>query len=173
MFFRTMLCATGIFAATLAHADEASDQRVEDFDALWNFVHENYAYFELKRTDWDKAREIFRPQAVNATDKRALVGVLERLLDQLYDPHAHLGTNTPTSPRLIPSGTDLWAEWRGAQAIITSVRHDSEAEHVGLRAGMEIRRINGVPVANAIRQRMPVTLTTRDPAAEDWALRAV
>ena len=162
-----------MISAVAAQAGDGSSQRLEDFDALWGYVRDNYAYFDQKRTDWDRARELFRPQAASAEDGRAFVGVLERLLDQLYDPHTHLGVNTPTSPRLIPSGSDLWAEWHGDRAIITAVRHSSEAEHAGVRAGMEIRTVNGLPVATAIRERMPVTLSAHDPAAEDWALRAV
>jgi carboxyl-terminal processing protease len=90
----------------------------------------------------------------------------------LYDPHAHLGVNTASSPRLVPSGTDLWAEWQGRHAIITAVRAGSGAERAGLRSGMEILAIAGRPARDVVRDRLPMTLSAPDSAAEDWALRA-
>jgi carboxyl-terminal processing protease len=39
--------------------------------------------------------------------------VLEQVVDELYDPHSQLNTNTSKSWRLVPSGTDLWASGSG------------------------------------------------------------
>jgi carboxyl-terminal processing protease len=145
---------------------------VEDFEEAWIFVRDNYAYFGLEKTDWESVRAQFLPRARSVRNNGEFIGLLEGMLEQLYDPHAHLGTNTASSPRLVPSGTDLWAEHRDGRAVITAVRSGSEAERVGLRAGMEIGSIGGKPVREAVRSRLPVTLREADPAAEDWALRA-
>jgi C-terminal processing protease CtpA/Prc len=93
-------------------------------------------------------------------------------MEELFDPHAHLGVNTASSPRLVPSGTDLWAEWQDGRAILTEVRAGSEAERAGLRRGMEIVSIHGQPVRDVVRERLPRSLRASDPVAHDWALRA-
>lgn len=145
---------------------------LEDFDAAWRFVRDNYAYFHLKQTDWDWVRDIYRPRAAAVISRRQFVGLLEQVMEELYDPHAHLAVNTASSPRLVPSGTDLWADWRGDRAFITAVRPGSEGERAGLRTGFEIRAVDGVPVREAVRARLPKSLRGADPAAHDWALRA-
>ncbi len=101
------------------------------------------------------------------------MGLLESVIAELYDPHAHLGVNTATSPRQIPTGSDLWGEWRGERAIITDVRAASHAEEVGIRSGMEVLTVGGQPIQEAVRERLPTSLRSPDPAAYDWALQTV
>jgi C-terminal processing protease CtpA/Prc len=101
------------------------------------------------------------------------VGLLERVLEELYDPHTHLETNTASSPRLVPSGTDLWAEWREGAALILQVRPGSPAARAGLRPGMEVVSYNGKAITQAVEARLGQSLRRRDPAARDWALRAI
>ena len=150
-----------------------SRQFTEDFDVLWQFVRESYAYADKRKIDWERVREIYRPRAASAPGKRELLGVFEDVIGELYDHHAHLGANTATSPRLVPSGADLWAEWSRRGAMITEVRTSSDAERAGLRSGMEIISVDGRPVADAVAERLPKALTEPDPVASDWALRVV
>ena len=72
--------------------------------------------------------------------------VLEQMLDNLSDAHAIVRANTSHSPRLVPSGLDLWAEWRDTSAVVTAVRPGFGAEQAGVRAGMQIIAINGLAV---------------------------
>ena len=72
------------------------------------------------------------------------IALLEQVLEELYDHHTHLNTNTASSARLVPSGADVWAAWRQDKAIITQVRPASNAERAGLRAGMQVLAIDGV-----------------------------
>lgn len=145
----------------------------EDLEVAWTFVRDNYAYFDQKKTDWAKVRALYMPRAASAGNELEFIGVLEGMLEELYDPHASLGTNTASSPRLVPSGTDLWAEWQDGLPVVTAVRAGSEAERVGLRRGMEVQLVNGQPVQGIVAKRLPKTLRSPDPAARDWALRAV
>jgi carboxyl-terminal processing protease len=99
--------------------------------------------------------------------------LLERVLDELYDPHTHLRVNTKHSTRLIPTGLDAWAEWENGKAVITQLRGGFSAEQAGLRVGMEIVAINGVPVKTAINNRLGGTLKRVTDASRSWALRAL
>jgi C-terminal processing protease CtpA/Prc len=145
----------------------------EDFTFLWSEIHASYAYFDKKTTDWVKVNELYRPQLKTVATREEFIGLLENVLEELYDPHAHLSTNTATSPQLIPSGTDLWAAWDGDRAVITQVRAESPAERAGLKAGTEIFGIDGVAVREAVDRRVGRSLRAPDPAARDWALRAL
>jgi C-terminal processing protease CtpA/Prc len=161
-----LICPTNIAAQT-------SDQLTADFDTLWTTFRDNYAYFDKKETDWDKVRDLYRPQLAEVKSKGDFVSLLERVLAELYDNHTSLNTNRRTSPRLVPTGLDLWAEWIKGRAIITQLRSGFSAQQAGLKVGMEIISVNGVPIKDAVQRRMPKSLKAINDDARNWALRAV
>src|SRR2546423_1544387 len=115
----------------------SQEQFTSDFDQVWSSLRDNYAYFEKKETDWNRVRELYRPMLADVRTKSDFVTLLERVLDELYDNHTSLNTNLKTSPRLVPTGLDLWGEWRKGRAVITQLRRGFSAEQVGLRVGMK------------------------------------
>lgn len=160
-------------SAVAAEAKPLHVQRTQDADEFCRFVAENYAYFDVKKTDWPRVCLSLRAQAALAADRSAWVSLLERALSELYDAHAHLNTSTSASPRLIPTHTDLWAVWRGDNAVIKAVRVDSAAFKAGARAGMTVLEVNDEPISAAVRAREPRFLVEADPAAREWALQSV
>jgi len=158
---------------TQAQESLVPEQVTHDFDFLWSHFRDNYAYFDQKDTDWDRVREAYRPKLAEVRDQSGFVTVLERVLDELYDPHTHLRVNTGRSTRLIPTGLDIWAEWQSGKAVITQVREGFGSEQAGLRVGMEITSINGLAVETAVSNRLGVSLRAVNDAARGWALRAL
>lgn len=150
-----------------------SQLRIQDFDYLWSEIKNKYAYFGKRKTDWNKVRVIYRPKVEKISNISEFVTLLERVLDELYDPHTHLKTNTSRSTRLIPTGLDVWAEWVDRRPVITQLRPGFSAEQAGLRVGMEIISINSVPIETALRDRLGCCLSSFDRNARDWALRAL
>jgi C-terminal processing protease CtpA/Prc len=146
-------------------------QYAEDLEVFWSFVRDRYAYWEQRRTDWDAVRADHGARAAGVASRGEFVALLEDALGELYDAHAHLGVNTASSPRMIPTGTDVWAEWIADVATITDVREGSRAEGLGLRPGMRIVAIDGAPVAEAVRTWQPAHLRAPDAEAAGWALR--
>ncbi len=149
------------------------EQLTQDFDYLWLQLKENYAYFDKKKTDWSLVRETYRPKFAAITNEGDFIALLERVLDELYDPHTHLKVNTAQSTRLVPTGLDVWAEWQNSEAVITELRKGFSAEQAGLEVGMKIVSINGQPVEAAIRKRVGVSLSRIDDNIRSWALRAL
>jgi len=144
-----------------------------DFDLLWSTLSARYAYFDRKATDWACVKKRYGPEAAEAKSPADFVTLLERALDELYDPHTHLKTNTPGSTRLIPSGLDVWAEWQDGRAVITQLRPGFSAEQAGLRPGMRLRSVGGLPVEEAVRRRIGRCVPKDDPKARAWALLAL
>jgi C-terminal processing protease CtpA/Prc len=140
---------------------------------MWSSLRDNYVYFDKKETDWSRVRELYRPMLTGVKSRSDFVTLLEKVLDELYDNHLSLNTNLNSSPRLVPTGLDVWAEWRDGRAVITQLRKGFSAEQAGLRIGMEIVSINGLPVEAAVARRLPKSLKTKSPEARNWALRAV
>jgi len=129
-------------------------QYEEDFDYLWQSILDDYAYFDQKQTDWNKVRQIYRPQLSAVQRPGDFIALLESVLEELYDSHTHLNTNTGASPRIVPSGTDIWAEWIKGKPLITEVRPESGAEKAGVRTGMQVASIDCIPIDEAVRHRI-------------------
>ncbi len=164
------LLTAGLPGAPRAQAALPKQDYLADFDFFWTSVRDHYAYFDRKQTDWNLVRTTYRPQADTVRSRRAFVRLLERALAELYDNHASLGTNRPDSRRLVPSGSDVAAEWVQGQARVLDVRRGYGAARVGVRPGMRITAINGLPVAQAIQPFLPRCLRQADPNARTFAL---
>jgi C-terminal processing protease CtpA/Prc len=180
--FKTLVCVLLLLAVLLngpvysesrSQESAGTDEFTRDFDYLWTQLRDNYAYFDKKETNWRGVREFYRPKFSEVRDKTEFITLLERVLDELYDPHTHLKVNTRRSTRLIPTGLDVWAEWENGKAFITQLRQGFSAEQAGLKAGMEIISINGLPIATAVSNRLGVSLKKVNDAARGWALRAL
>ena len=130
LFYLMLLLPAAVFSQPLT-----KEQYREDFLFFWQTIRDNYAYWDKKQTDWEKVRAYFEPQLDTISSKKSFVGFLERVLYQLYDHHASLNTNTLQSQRLVPSGTDLWAEYINGQPRITQVLYNSVAERLGSDQG--------------------------------------
>lgn len=168
-----LLLNSTVYSDSQSQENVTPEQFTQDFDYLWSQLRDNYAYFDRKETDWNRVRDIYRSRVAEVGSKTEFVTLLERVLDELYDPHTHLKTNTSRSTRLIPTGLDVWAEWKNGKAIITQLRKGFSAEQAGLKVGMEIISINGSPVETAISNRLGASLRKVSEAAEGWALRAL
>ncbi len=173
-FFVVFVATLAIGLSTALHAQsELTPAAVQaDFDALWRYVSENYAYFDSRLTDWSSVPELYRSDLARVKTRSELIAVFERVLDELYDAHAQLTVNAANSPRLVPSGADVWAEWQQGRAIVGEVREGSDAQRSGIRAGAEILTLNDVPIEEALRARIGRSLRAIDDDVRSWALRA-
>ncbi|MGR4064883.1 MAG: S41 family peptidase [Vulcanimicrobiaceae bacterium] len=152
-------------AASAVPCAVAGSAEPSDADRISNFVRQRYAYLDVKQTDWNAVARYYRQRYAGANSPRARFGVLEAMLDELYDPHTHLDSNYADSWRL-PAYV-VWAEPRGGRIVVTGVHPGS-----GLQAllGAQILKIDGQPVDAAVAARRPRFLHEPDPAADQWAL---
>lgn len=157
--------------AEFANAQE--NQYKEDFQFFWQSVNDSYAYFDKKQTDWNKVKEIYGDRALQVKDKKGFIRLLELALRELYDSHTQLNTNLSDSSRLVPSGTDIRAEWINNKAIITNLRRSFGAERSGLKVGMEIVKFNGKPIEESIKPFIGQSLRQTDDEVRNWALNAL
>jgi len=151
-----------------AFTQTTTQQYKTDFDYFWNTINDNYAYFSKKNIDWNSLRPIYQVQIDTVTTRNSFVHILEKAMNELYDHHCSLNTNTPTSSRLVPTSADMWASYRDNKPIIDEVRIGMGAEKVGIRAGMEVVAINDVKVADAI---IPYLAHNNTVEARNFALR--
>ena len=111
----------------------------EDVNALVRYVAEHHAYWDRSAIDWPSIPKLYADDLNAVKTRSEFVSVIERIVEELHDHHAHLNTNTTSSPRLVPSGSDIWAAWQNGQARVLEVRAGSDAERAGIK-----RRTSGV-----------------------------
>jgi carboxyl-terminal processing protease len=145
----------------------------EDLDYFFKTIDLNYAYWDKKKTDWKKAKEFYTTRVDTITTNGSFIQLLEKVLYELYDHHASLSSNTMESQRLVPSGTDLWAEYKNNKAVITEVKNGSGAEKAGIITGMEILMFNDIPVDQALRPLLPNSISNPAIEARNYALRVL
>lgn len=160
-------------AATSCLTAQTSNDYQHDFDEAIRRIDATYAYFHAKATRWNDVPALYASDLGAVRSRDDFILLLERVVDELYDPHAQLTTHLEGSWRLVPSGTDLWAEWRDGRATITQVRDNSDAARTDLRPGVIVTAINGVSIGDAVEARMGRSYDHSVPAARDWALRSV
>jgi hypothetical protein len=161
--------ATGILLASPFFARAAAPGPADDFDAFWRAIDEGYAFLE-RPAEWREARGRWRPKAVAARARPDLLAALEGAAAELQDDAIVLAAHNPGSPRPVPFASDVWAEWIGADAVITAVRAGSVADSAGLHPGMVVTAVGGLPVADAVAKLLRKSRQA-DPRARDWALR--
>jgi C-terminal processing protease CtpA/Prc len=162
-----------IFRFPVVAQEITSKQYREDFDFVWKTVKEEYAYWDKKKTDWDRVFQIYSPQADTISSRKSFVMLMEKVIYELYDHHASLGTNTRESQRLVPTGTDIWAEYENGKPVIKEVRLGSGAAMKGIHAGMTILKFNDADIEKSVEGLIPSSLRKTDSAARNFALRMV
>jgi carboxyl-terminal processing protease len=162
-----------VYSAAIRAADPFVDAeaRVADIDWLITQIETRYAYLPERHLDLAQMRALYEPRARAAQTREAMVQVVESVVAELHDDHVTLGTNTPSSPQLIPTGTDLWAEMRNGRALLVEVRPGSAAAKAGISPGDVIVSVGGIPIGQAIENSQPKTLTAVDAEAVNFTLR--
>jgi C-terminal processing protease CtpA/Prc len=163
LFFFSLLLALAGSGQTFTH-----DQYLQDFSFFWQTFQDNYCYFEKRRVDWEHLRPIYLQQVDTVNSRSGFVSVLERSLFELYDHHCSLHTNTPFSRRLVPTSTDIWAEYKNGKPVVVELRKGFIPEKLGIHAGAEIISINGLAVGQAI---LPFLSHNQSDEAKSFALR--
>ena len=142
----------------------------DDFDELWSTLKARYAFFGEKATDWAQVRRRYRPAALTAADDAHFGEIIQRVLNELYDPHTHLINPPPGSPRW--PLYDLKVELKAGRVHVSAVLEDSAAHRAGVSPGDQIIDVGGVPMPIAMRASAPCCLRRPDRAAEVYAANA-
>ncbi|WP_125719694.1 S41 family peptidase [Pseudoalteromonas rubra] len=174
---RSLLVATLLAACGMSNASASTKtddkqnlltptQIQQDLQSFIDYVRLGYAYSDEKPTDFATFEQCVRHQSTELKDKMQLSARLNHCLEHWYDHHADV-TPRPSDYYLpMPTASGLWGVWQNEQAIITAVPFMGPAYQQGFRAGMQILRLNGVPIAKAIARANVSGLDT----ASSWTL---
>ncbi len=154
-------------------SDSLTDEQWQGFKQDLTFyldkVESDYAYLEQKQTNWDKVRQLAWQQFPQVNNRRDFITLLERLQIELYDNHVQLLNSTPSSPKLIPSSTDIYAEFRQGTAKVVNLMPNTPAFEA-LQIGDEILTIDHQPVIKALGQFVGSSFDKPNDEIRSWAL---
>lgn len=163
---------SSVIAITAYHTNAQSIYR-KDFDQFCNIIRTDYAYLDTDSIAWNRSCALYAPVAYTISSRDAMVTLLEHMLNELHNSHNILNTNLQSSPKMVPTAMDIFAEWDGKRCIITDVRTKSRAEACGIKAGMVVQSVNDVPVADKMKDYLPQYTTKYTPAMHQYALNMV
>ena len=157
------------YSAPNIHAEQAS----RDVTYLCKLVKQKYAYYAFHAQIWERACRKAGREAKQVKTALQKLELFERLMDALYDAHASLGINSQYSPRVIPSGSDMWLSMKGNIVRIDALRSFGGAAKAGLEVGDIILRINGKTPIEMMKARLHGNVDIVPESGKVWALNAV
>ena len=166
--------ASAGFAALLAVSGCSLPEDVDhrpDVRALCEAMPKQHAYFGDRGAVWDAACARAETAMVLNAAPAQVLNVFEELVDDLYDAHVSLGANSATSPRLVPSGLDMWFEADTKGYVLTALRPDSAAA-ANLELGDRLVRFNGLTPEDLLMTRVHAGAGHLPEARKVWALHA-
>src|SRR5262245_30788901 len=86
----SFVCIQARATSTLADLKISVSDRLKVFDKTWNTINKNVFDPGFNGVNWGQMREKYRPMAEAAGDKRQLLGVLEKMLNELHSSHTEV-----------------------------------------------------------------------------------
>jgi C-terminal processing protease CtpA/Prc len=158
-----------LLPAVIASSSSGQTVYQKDFDYFIQTIKDNYAYFDKQRTNWGRVKQIYQQEVDSCSSRNSFIHLLEKTLNELYNGHNFLNTNTTSSNRLIPSGSDMKLVWKNGDFIIDELREGYNASLCGLKKGMKVTRVNDLRMREAINPFLPLSFINYDRASLEYA----
>lgn len=145
-------------AAVPGLAASAAPDGPFDSAAAWQefteLVRMQYAYFTRPGIDGEAILTEFTARAQTATTKAAFRDVLQLIAHNFADPHFIVGPLDTLDYNVVPTSSDLVAQYRGGKYTVVDVRSESNAQKQGIRPGAQVVRIDGLAPRAAVEAVM-------------------
>ena len=123
----------------------------KDFDYFCELIEKQYAYFDLKQTDWKKVKELYNNRLQTIKKDWEFTYTIELMKHELYDPHLSLNRNVEFSFRLIPNDTDAYIKVKNGNYYIADIRENYSIEDFNLKIGDQLVKVNGQDIEDVIK----------------------
>lgn len=130
----------------------------------------NYGYFQRPGIDGSAILARFEPAAKAARTKASFRDVLQLVAHNFADPHFIVRPLDAADYSVIPTSSDLFAQYQSNRFGIVDVRRDGDAEKQGIRPGAEIVAIDAQTPQAAIEAVMGQPLAALSPPQIDAGL---
>jgi carboxyl-terminal processing protease len=159
---RTRIRAVAIVCASLACAQDATNVQNrlnrESFEFIWTTIRDQYWDPTFGGLNWDAVHDELQPAIERASTMGQARQVMRQMIDRLGKSHFGIIPSDvygDLDEREEAAGTataGLDVRVLEGKAIVTSVEEGSSAATMGVHAGWEILRVDGVSVAPALHR---------------------
>jgi carboxyl-terminal processing protease len=143
---------TAVATATTGYARESPYLR--DFERVWNAVNTRYFDPSFGGVDWQGMHDHYEPLIAAAADDEAFYTLINQMLFQLEVSHLAVvphGAWALVEPVIsAPGEIGIDVRLLDGEAVITGVEPGSAGEKAGLRPGLAIQSIDGLPIDEII-----------------------
>lgn len=142
----------------------------EDLNEIISDLSNNYVYLQEKKIDLNCIREYYEKQIPNIKTAEQTVLFFEYLLDEFYDSHVHLNTNTNSSYRL---SSPIYATFENGNPTISNV-WQTQIENLEQNIiGAELLKINGIDFEVAIKEFPTHCNDKSSQEVKEWILNKI
>ena len=129
---------------------------------LWSGVRQNFVFMDKVRTNWDSLYVSLMPRITAAKDDREAVKILQEMAACLHDGHTYVyGSNMPTST------APMQTKRIGGRVYVSAVL-SSKLKERGVRRGLELTAINGMPVDEYVKKFKLPYVSSSTPQWTDY-----
>ncbi|WP_338815021.1 S41 family peptidase [Bernardetia sp. Wsw4-3y2] len=153
--------------SSFAQAQVDKEKARKDLQQIIGDISTDYVYLNDKNIDLECVKRFYNKQIDSSKNKTDIVLLFENLLNEFYDSHLILNTNTNSSFRLY---SPIYAIFEKEKAVITNV-WQTELENLESNIiGYEILKINGRSIQENI-ERFPTHCQNKNlPQVREWIL---
>jgi C-terminal processing protease CtpA/Prc len=130
---------------------------------LWNIVEYWFPYRDLLEGKWDDELEGFIPRIALAKDSDSYKRELMAFIAGIHDTHANLWSSLDARPPVGPCWIPSVIRFVENQAVVTGPFPSDAAASSGLRRGDIVTALDGVPVAELVKQWSPYYAASNEP----------
>lgn len=137
----------------------------EDLNEIITDISQNYIYLQEKDVDLNCIREYYEKQVPDIKTEEQIVLFFEYLLDEFYDSHLILNTNTNSSFRLY---SPIYVTIKNGKPIVSNVWQIQIENLEQNIIGAELLKINGTDIDKAIEQFPTHCNDKKSQSVREW-----
>lgn len=136
-----LLCQPAICTEDTVCNNLGPEERIENFEYLWQVFDRKYCFFDHKCIDWNDLYAEYRPQVEKCRSDDEFFRLLETMTAELEDEHVWIFN--PLKDHFLHGSLDFDVAVIEGRCTVAFVHETSESRELGITEGMEILSIDG------------------------------
>lgn len=146
--------ASANFANAQGKDELSSKDRINVFEKVWDLVNERYYDPKLNGVNWASVKVKYQPLIEGAVSDEDFYNTLKQMTGEMNDAHTRFLTPREAVEFKKREGTTVGVLLTNIEGktVVERVLPDSEAERAKIKAGMNVRTIDGKPVKEKLAE---------------------
>lgn len=151
-------------------------QSQDNFDAklawqeFYHVFNQDYAYKETSQIDTANLLLQYQKKALLAKSNSEFIDVVQIFLRHFQDPHLNIGPLNNDDYSVTPTGSDIWAVYKGGKYLVGDLKAGGAAYKAGIKVNSEVITVDGLSVEAAINKVFGGTIASLTKQQKLWGL---